>query len=51
MGSPSVYSIVLGATIPYYLGSVATILNSTGLKFPLTINRSPFLTGRYASLK
>ncbi len=51
MGSPSVQSIVLGATIPYSLGSVATILNSTGLKLPLTMKRSPFLAGRQASLK
>lgn len=44
-------NIVLGATIPNYLGYVATILNYTGLKFPLTTKRSPFLTGLYASLK
>ena len=45
IGSPSVKRIVLGATIPNYFGSVATILNSTGLKLPLTTNRSPFFTG------
>ncbi len=45
IGSPSVKSMVFGATIPHSFGSVATILNSTGLKFPRTTNKSPFFTG------
>jgi len=42
---------VVGATIPNSPGSVATTLNSTALKPPLTKNKSPFLIGLYASLK
>ena len=51
MGSPSVNKRMFGATIPKSYGSQATILNSTALKPPLAKNKSPFLTGRKASLK
>lgn len=40
MGSPSVNINVVGATIPNSDGSVATTLNSTALKPPLTMKRS-----------
>ena len=43
IGSPSVNNIVEDATIPKSPGSVATILNSTDLNPPLTINVSPLI--------
>lgn len=48
---PSVNKTVVGPTTPYYLGSVATTLNSTALNPPLTRKVSPFFNGLYASLK
>ena len=50
-GSPSQCMIVSGATIANSPGSTSITLNSTGRNPPLTMNKSPFLTGRYASLK
>mmetsp|Transcript_5523 Transcript_5523/g.13299 ORF Transcript_5523/g.13299 Transcript_5523/m.13299 type:complete len:319 (+) Transcript_5523:1298-2254(+) len=50
-GSPSQWMTVSGATIQYGDGSVSTTLNSTGCMADRTRNKSPFLTGRYASRK